>query len=286
MNCERCQTELEDFLYGELPDAQAAEIRAHLASCAECAALRQELEREQELFSQFYEQTALEPSGEMWEAIRARLHEEPRSALSPSQSAPGWRTWLRESSFAWLLQPALLRQAAFAVLLITLSVAATSYFLKRGGDTNQNLAQNTGPAASPGVTQTPAVTVTPAPPSFKQSATPETTVAQTTTQPKTALPVAVPRQLSEQELMSQQIARAAREYEKAIKLLGQAIAKRRDGMDQNVFKQYESSLALINDSLATSRRALRERPDDLAAGQFLLAAYAKKVELMQEIALQ
>ena len=78
MNCERCQTELEDFLYGELPDAQAAEIRAHLASCAECAALRQELEREQELFSQFYEQTALEPSGEMWEAIRARLHEEPR----------------------------------------------------------------------------------------------------------------------------------------------------------------------------------------------------------------
>jgi hypothetical protein len=34
------------------------------------------------------------------------------------------------------------------------------------------------------------------------------------------------------------------------------------------------------------RRALRERPDDPTAGQFLLAAYAKKLGLMQDIAMQ
>jgi hypothetical protein len=43
---------------------------------------------------------------------------------------------------------------------------------------------------------------------------------------------------------------------------------------------------LIYDSINASRRALHERPDDPAAGQFLLAAYAKKLDLMQEIAMK
>jgi hypothetical protein len=86
--------------------------------------------------------------------------------------------------------------------------------------------------------------------------------------------------------MNQQIARAGREYQKAIKMLDQAIAKRRDSLDPALVKQYETSLALIDKSIAESRQALRERPDDPTAGQFLLAAYAKKLELMQDIAIQ
>jgi tetratricopeptide (TPR) repeat protein len=87
-------------------------------------------------------------------------------------------------------------------------------------------------------------------------------------------------------LMNRQIARAEREYQKAIRLLDQAIAKQRDRLDPALIRQYESSLALIDDSIAASRRALRERPDDPTAGQFLLAAYAKKLDLMQDIAMK
>jgi hypothetical protein len=69
-------------------------------------------------------------------------------------------------------------------------------------------------------------------------------------------------------------------------MLDRAIAKRKDSLDASAFAQYEASLALIDESIERSRVALRGRVGDPAAGQFLLAAYARKVELMQEIALQ
>ena len=76
MNCESCQPELEEFLYGELTERRAAQMRIHLAACPACAQTHAQLLREQETFNQFYEQTAGEPSGEMWSAIQARLHSE------------------------------------------------------------------------------------------------------------------------------------------------------------------------------------------------------------------
>src|SRR5215475_13473676 len=138
MNCEQCKNELEDFLYGELMHRRAAETRAHLESCAVCAALRDEIERENDIFSRFYEQTSIEPSAEMWSAIRARIHSD----------ADGWAQTdgsVRGSDYTWierlraliparalkvLLTPARLRQAAFAAMLVVLSVAVNFIYLK------------------------------------------------------------------------------------------------------------------------------------------------------------
>src|SRR5262249_27898717 len=87
MNCERCKNELEDFLYGELGEALPVEVRGHLADCAVCAALRDEIERENEIFGQFYEQTSIEPAAEMWEAIRARISSEARERAQIDRAA-------------------------------------------------------------------------------------------------------------------------------------------------------------------------------------------------------
>lgn len=43
MNCEACQENLSRFLDGEAEEAEASEIRTHLALCAECAKLCEEL---------------------------------------------------------------------------------------------------------------------------------------------------------------------------------------------------------------------------------------------------
>ncbi|MDX2030922.1 MAG: anti-sigma factor [Blastocatellia bacterium] len=275
MNCERCQTELEDFLYGELTERRAGEVRAHLADCAACAAVRAQLDRENEIFAQFYDETALEPGAEMWTAIRARIEAEPViTAVKPERRAPRW--------FEWLLVPVVLRQAAFAALLIAVSVGLTVLVLKRDEKAPVDVAR---------ATPTPQASASPTtdnrqPTTDNQLSTnrqPATDNRQPTTgnrQPAT------PRRLTEQEMINQQIARAEREYQGAIRLLDRAIAKRRDGLDSNVIRQYESSLALIEDSIAQSRRALRAKPDDATAGQFLLAAYAKKIELMQDIAMR
>jgi hypothetical protein len=265
MNCERYQLELEDFLYGELTEKRAAEVRAHLAGCADCAARRDGLQREHELFAQFYEETALDPTGEMWNAIRAGIEGAPRpTAPELHTTGGGW--------FDWLWRPALLRQAAFAVLLVALSVAATMYFTRRGAEphvTSVATGKGPSPVAEPGGAPHRLAPPRVAPPAASLAARKEP-----------------PRPLSEQELIRQQLAKAEREYQGAIRLLDRAIARRRDSLDPNVIREYESSLALIDDSIARSRRAMQAQSGDASAGQFLLAAYAKKVELMQDIAMR
>jgi hypothetical protein len=284
MNCERCQTELEDFLYGESSERLAGEMRAHLADCADCAAVRDELELENQLFTQFYEQTAIEPTGEMWDAIRDRIAAEPVRQLQAEakhQEKLGW--W--QSLIGGLLTPVVMRQAALALLLVALSVTATVFLMKRD-DGNKNVARQDPKQR---VTPTPQITVTPNP-----APSPTTDVATAgPAKPATPAPANQPpstrrepvQPLSDQELLARQLARAEREYQGAIKMLDRAIARRRDSIEPDAFKQYESSLALIDNSIAQSKRALRERPEDLGAGQFLLAAYARKVELMQTIAM-
>jgi hypothetical protein len=283
MNCERCKNELEDFLYGELDEAVAAGVRAHLVSCAVCVGLRDEVERENELFGQFYEQTSIEPAAEMWEAIRARINSEARGRAQIEKGS-GWLERLRAGAFGRLLAPATLRQAAFSALLIALSVAATTIYLKLGEKGAEKTAVNNERAAP---TTTPRQDTTPLPPIDTAGGAKTNNAVPA---PKGVRPqinhAATPRRLTDQELMNRQVARAELEYQKAIRLLDRAIAKQRDRLDPGLIKQYESSLALIDDSIAASRRAFRERPDDLTAGQFLLAAYAKKLDLMQDIAMQ
>lgn len=279
MNCERCKNEVEDFLYGELGEARVTEVRAHLGDCAVCAALRDEIERENEIFGRFYEQTAIEPAAEMWEAIRARINNEAQGQAQIKKSHRWWLERPRAGAFG-LLAPAALRQAAFAALLVVLSVAATTMYLKLRENGPEKIA-NKGEQATP--TRTPQQIATPSPIIDIPGANRNNSAPATT--PPINRP-APPRRLSDQELMNRQIARAELEYQKAIRLLDQAIAKQRDRLDPAMIKQYESSLALIDDSIASSRRALRERPDDPTAGQFLLAAYAKKLDLMQDVAMK
>jgi hypothetical protein len=192
---------------------------------------------------------------------------------------------MRAIAVGRLLAPATLRQAAFAALLIALSVAATTIYLKLGENGAKNVAdkgEKADPTPAPRQDAAPAPSIDVATGGAKPNNTPP---AMHDAQPPINR-AAPPRQLTDQELMNRQIARAEREYQKAIRLLDQAIAKQRDRLDPGLISQYESSLALIDDSIAASRRALRERPDDPTAGQFLLAAYAKKLDLMQEIAMK
>src|SRR5262249_3573985 len=128
MNCERCKTELEDFLYGELGEARAAEVRAHLGNCAACAALRDDVERENEIFARFYEQTSIEPAVEMWEAIRARINAEPQGQAHIERET-GWLERLRAGTLGWLRAPSMLRQVAGAVAIVVITVFVTVQFL-------------------------------------------------------------------------------------------------------------------------------------------------------------
>lgn len=286
INCNKCRTELEDFLYGELSESRSTEIRSHLSGCESCAALRTELERENEIFADFFEQTAIDPSEELWQSIRTRIGNEP-----VKQKNPGWLGRLFNGEvLALFLSPAVLRQAAFAVILIALTVMATVFYLKRNASQAQLVAQNHSEQA-----KTPQSTVVPVVPVVKESGNPAEPATGQIDQPPEPRPMVIPAvnrpappvgEVSERDLISRQIRRAENEYRGAIRMLDRAIARRSDTFDPELIRQYQSSLALIDDSISQSRLALRRTPDDAAAGQFLLAAYARKVELMQDIAMR
>ena len=283
MNCENCQLELEDLFYGELPPGRAAELRAHLSGCAECRGVEATIGRETEIFSRYYTQTELEPPAQMWEAIRDQIRtEEPARVTRAS-----WSERFSGGLFGWLLQPVVLRQAAAALALILVTVAVTVFLTSRKDEGRQLASNQSTPTPAP--SPAPSVTVTPAP-----TPTEDTTGVSVAHNNKPASvknerlarPTPAPKNLTDEQLIRAQVARAEREYVSAIRLLDRAVAQRKGQIDNGVYAQYESSLALIDDSIEKSRTALRAHPGDIAAGQFLLTAYARKVELMQEFVLR
>lgn len=277
MNCQTCQSELEDLLYGEVEAVRTTAIQEHLSVCLDCRQAQAVLERENELFAQYYEQSALEPSDELWQAIHNQIKPELVSAKSRQS---GWTTNLR-NWFAPFLSPTMLRQIGLAVLLVMVSVGVTAiYFSSRKME--QSVVET---KPTPTAMETPA-RVQPTPTlKLDESVKPQVTVVKTPA-PKVVIKPSVPNKLTEDELLSQQIARASREYQSAIHLLERTIAKRKTQLDEGTVKQFEGSLAMIDASIASSRSALRSHPNDPTAARFLLAAYSKKVELMQEIAMR
>jgi hypothetical protein len=278
MNCESYQTELEDLLYGELDAARQAALSEHLSVCVDCRAAQVALARENELFAQYYEQNAIEPSDEMWRAIHARI--QPETATQTSSWSGKLRNW-----FAPIFAPAMLRQAGFAALLILVSVGLTTLYFSTRKVENNVATTTPSPTATP-TTPAPQTQSTPQPtpaPSVNDSVKPQ--LASLKPAPKAEVKLA-PKKLTEDEILSQQIAKATREYQSAIHLLERTIAKRKTQLDEGTIKQFEGSLAMIDASIAQSRQALRAHPNDPTAARFLLAAYSKKVELMQEIAMR
>jgi hypothetical protein len=267
MNCEQHQLELEDLLYGELDDSRANTLRAHLRTCAACAARQVELEREHEIFTQYYEQTAPEPSDALWRGIQTRIQAEGRAVVAEPPAS--W--WQR--LFA---NPAWWQQTAFAAALVLVSVTVTTFYFKwQAQPVREDFVVKATPTPQPSPTTTPE-TSAPAPkiitPSLEKRFATQ--------------PAPKPLKLTEEQTLQNQLARAEREYQQAIKLLDRVVARRRDQLEPAVWQQYQSSLALIDNSIAESRRALRGETTDAAASQFLLAAYARKLDLMRDLAMQ
>ncbi|MFN0119381.1 MAG: zf-HC2 domain-containing protein [Blastocatellia bacterium] len=293
MNCQDCLAQLDDFVYGELGAAESRVVSGHLAGCAACAEARAALEAETALFAQYARQTAPELNPEIWRAVAARLQTDSAGEGAPQTAAVAGRVLVWNNLRQWLgfaFTPAFARQAAFAAALVVVSVSATAWWFSGRQEQGQQARTDVKPVpATPDTRQTPEPT--PAASPIKEEAPGKELVVAANAgrggRHNTRIHAPEPASVSmENDLIEQQIVRAAREYEKAVHLLDRGMARWRPGMDAALLAQYDQSLLLINQSIAESRRALRQHPGDPAAAQFLLTAYAKKVELMREFALQ
>ncbi len=73
---------------------------------------------------------------------------------------------------------------------------------------------------------------------------------------------------------------AERHYEQAIQALGEAFAADKDGLAPAVVELFERNLSVVDATIQACRAAVRTEPDDLEARDYLLAAYTRKITLL------
>ncbi len=77
---------------------------------------------------------------------------------------------------------------------------------------------------------------------------------------------------------------AERTYQAAIAILSREVNQRRSRLDPELRNRLERTLIAIDRTIAETRRAVRDNPGDPVAAQYMQAAYARKVEVLREMA--
>jgi len=73
---------------------------------------------------------------------------------------------------------------------------------------------------------------------------------------------------------------AERYYQQAIRSLGEAFAAGKGALDPRVIELFDRNLSVIDATIQACREAVLAEPDDLEARSYLLAAYTKKLTLL------
>jgi hypothetical protein len=261
---------LDGLALGDLPQAERAEVEAHLAACAGCRAEAQAVRAL--LCDAAALPRGIAPPRDLWAGIEARL--EPREQGGPprvdARVIPLFPRPVRNTR--WL-------QAAAAVALIAASSAVTARLVGRPAAAVQ------GPvaaAALPGVTVQHAAPALSSPagqqPSAEAGADGQTPIAAPAVRlasstrsgrdaaPATALAAFRP---------------AEREYLRAADDLQRLLRTRRDRMAPETAATLEKNLGIIDQAIRESRAALLKDPNNRELAQMLSAVYDTKIQTLQ-----
>ncbi|HKQ07512.1 MAG TPA: anti-sigma factor [Blastocatellia bacterium] len=288
MNCEVCQPILEEYFDGELKVRHAAEVRAHLAGCTACAAILAELRQEQELFARYERNLEVTPA--LWAGIEARIKAE-KSTTPIAPPTPGWRDRLKGFFAMPHISPAF--AAALVVLAIGLTVVVMSYLQSRSPGNPSSLAKDSN---QPGIGNKNEAAPTPPQTGTDETGRelaekPEHATGTNDGRPTAIAPKPAPqKQLAVNKPQAppdpmKLVREAEQKYQAAIAILSQDVSRRRSQIDPTVLARFDSALADIDRTIQETRQIVRRNPDDPVALQYLLGAYAKKVDTLRAMSL-
>jgi hypothetical protein len=305
MKCQECEKFLEEFMDGELDARESSAVEAHLASCETCANAYDALLSEQNIYSAY--ERDIEVSPRLWGGVEARI----------SAGATGGEVSLLQKISAWFapiftaprFSPAL--TAALILVAVGLTVGVMKLTGSHGQPSNviaRDDQLNPRPNAKPATITThaeatpqPVESSTPAPsasPTSKpddkpdQKSSPENRKSPINEQRKRIEPtlsggaqVLQANNTTKGEQTPEQLLREAEQrYIAAIQLLKRDVASKRSRLDAQTAARFDESLAAIDRSIAETRRAVQQHAGDPIAAQYMLSAYAKKVEVLREMA--
>jgi len=312
MKCEECTTNaLEELLDGELDARRAAQTRAHLATCAACARAYDELLEEGAMYAAYERELDVTPQA-LWSGIEARITAEGASVRSPAAVEASLlgkvRAWLAPAFVAPRFSPAL--TAALMLLAVGATAVVMRYMNSQPAFAPRDVAQvqPTPAAAAPNVVQpTPDAAPSAVPQNGEslgvarepeseggQSQQPE---SQRRRDAQRRRPVASPADavqtfaaiqnnetLRRQRATERLVREAESKYLAAIRMLSEDVERKRTRLDPQVAARFDETLATIDRSIAETRRTVLRQRNDPVAVQYMLSAYAKKVEVMREMA--
>jgi hypothetical protein len=234
---------LDDYRGGELDGKKTSAVESHIAECGACAAELDILKSEDELFERYRvsQQNEIADPAEKWDALREKIVIRDKSARVPQQAGQARLGWM-----GLFFGSPLVRQAAFAAVVVVLSVSATLFVV------NRNRAK--APAES-----------------------------MSSRLPDQSIPAAFEASNTGLESAMNAVRRAEREYIQAIQILSEIVDRRMPSLDPVLAAKFRMNLKAIDENIAETRKAYYQRPSDPDLAQFMLAAYSKKVELLQQM---
>ncbi len=280
MKCEECQQFLEEYIDGELEMKLAARVSAHASNCSDCSKAYEALKQEQELYAHYQRDVEVTPA--LWAGVEARIHQE-KAARSSSGLAG-----LRERLAALFATPRF--SPALAAVLVLLAVGLTVVVMSVMNSRNNNQPLATNPPASDSGSPNNANKAVEPPatkPDEKRDELAETgkpAIVEKENKPavqKQLVAKAPPKQADPAQLVRE----AEQKYLAAISILSRDVNRRRSQIDPTVLARFDSALSDIDRTIKETRRVVREHPDDPVALQYLLSAYAKKVDALRDMAL-
>lgn len=145
MKCMDCLPLVEEFFDGEVDDKTGERMRAHLASCAECAAAFDALGAEQEMFLRYERELEVTPA--LWQGVRARIAD-----ATPEPRPQPFLSKLSERVAAAFAMLALRPSFASALALLMVGVTAGLLWQLRPAKTvpASEVAHNPTSYATPG----------------------------------------------------------------------------------------------------------------------------------------
>ena len=312
MKCEECTTNaLEELLDGELDARRAAQTRAHLAACPACARAYDELLEEGAMYAAYERDLEVTPQS-LWSGIEARITAEGASVRSHPDAGASLlgkvRAWLAPAFNAPRFSPAL--TAAMILLAIGATAVVMRYMNSQPAFAPRDVAQvqPTPALVAPNVVQpTPDAAPSAVPQNGEslglakepgsedgKSQQPE---SQRRRDAQRRRPVASPADaaqtlaaiqnnetLRRQRATERLVREAESKYLAAIRMLSEDVDRKRTRLDPQVAARFDETLATIDRSIAETRRTVLRQRNDPVAVQYMLSAYAKKVEVMREMA--
>jgi hypothetical protein len=299
MKCEDCLAIIEEYFDAELNGRESKKIAEHLVSCGICNEVYESLEQEQQLYAHYEREVEVTPA--LWQGVQARIKQESaRQEIGQPGVVERLRKFFTDAFHAPRFSPAL------AGLLVVVAVGATVLVMNYVNSHSPAPIATDGNKNSSGADSPTQANVNQAPhpdnpqvadndksennapknkeeqkiaPEKKQFVKNQDSVRPTLAKaPAEKVAATTPSTTAESLLRD-----AEQKYIAAITILQRDFDKRRSTLDPELVAKLDASLASIDRTIAETRKAVRQNFDDPIAVQYMLTAYAKKVEVLRDV---